>query len=362
MNTPGPAPVEKHISGDHVLKTPIWIVVIRVFQFLISLIVVGLAGSLMHDAYLDEHGLAVATSIITWVIVIYILVTEKVRSCHQAYHIIAVMVLDGFMVILWLATFAAVAAKRAQFVVDVSVSNCYDDGSLLDSKTCFKKRAVILFKSGQAMMSAEAGLGALVWVLFVVTFVWTIVQFVRGRKEGRFPISSGTSTTKPTAATVEGYQMEPKPVDPNQQQQQQAQYPVQHQTGMMQNQVPQGQYPQQGHYPQEQYPQGQYPQGQYPQQAVSPNSAQGPYSPPAPGYPQDQQMYNQYPQHQPYPQQQQQYQPPSSPSPITHTSESVTMPSQSPPPQELAPQPYPVAPQEMPSTNYQAPPHHQQHQ
>jgi hypothetical protein len=73
------------------------------------------------------------------------------------------MVLDGFMVILWLATFAAVAAKRAQFVVDVSVSNCYDDGSLLDSKTCFKKRAVILFKSGQAMMSAEAGLGALVW-------------------------------------------------------------------------------------------------------------------------------------------------------------------------------------------------------
>lgn len=61
MNAPAPAPVEKHVSGDHVLKTPIWIVVIRVFQFLISLIVTGLAGSLMHDAYLDEHGLAVAT-------------------------------------------------------------------------------------------------------------------------------------------------------------------------------------------------------------------------------------------------------------------------------------------------------------
>lgn len=67
------------------------------------------------------------------------------------------------MVILWLATFAAVAAKRARFIVDVSVSSCSDNGSLIDSKTCSRKRGVLLFKSGMAMMSAIAGLGALVW-------------------------------------------------------------------------------------------------------------------------------------------------------------------------------------------------------
>jgi hypothetical protein len=48
------------------------------------------------------------------------------------------------------------------------VSNCFDDGGLIDSKTCFRKRSllkrgVILFESGLAMMSAMAGLGALVW-------------------------------------------------------------------------------------------------------------------------------------------------------------------------------------------------------
>jgi hypothetical protein len=56
MNTPA----EKSYSDDHVLKTPIWITVIRGFQFLVSLIIVGLAGRLMHDAYLDEQGLALA--------------------------------------------------------------------------------------------------------------------------------------------------------------------------------------------------------------------------------------------------------------------------------------------------------------
>lgn len=49
-------------SGDagHVLKTPIWILVVRGFQFLFSLIIVGLVGTLIHDAYLDEEGLALA--------------------------------------------------------------------------------------------------------------------------------------------------------------------------------------------------------------------------------------------------------------------------------------------------------------
>lgn len=48
-------------STSHVLQTPIWMVIIRGFQFLLSLIIVGLAGRLMHDLYLDEFGLSVAT-------------------------------------------------------------------------------------------------------------------------------------------------------------------------------------------------------------------------------------------------------------------------------------------------------------
>lgn len=93
----------------------------------------------------------------------YAILSEKLPALHHAYHVVAVIVLDGVMMILWLATFAAVAAKRAKFVFNVRVDGCFDDGSLFNSKTCFKKRDVILFKSGGDMLSAIAGLGALVW-------------------------------------------------------------------------------------------------------------------------------------------------------------------------------------------------------
>lgn len=107
-------------------------------------------------------------AIITWIVSLYAIFSEKLPTLNQFYHVVAVIVLDGVMMILWLATFAAVAAKRAQFRFDVSVEGCFDDGSLFNSKTCYKKRDinkrdVILFKSGGDMLSAIAGLGALVW-------------------------------------------------------------------------------------------------------------------------------------------------------------------------------------------------------
>lgn len=68
------------------------------------------------------------------------------------------------MMVLWLATFAAAAARRSKYTVSVVTDGCVDDGSLLDSTTCnVVKRGVILFKSGLAMLAAIAGLGALVW-------------------------------------------------------------------------------------------------------------------------------------------------------------------------------------------------------
>ena len=71
------------------------------------------------------------------------------------------------MLVMWLASWAAVAAKRAQFRIPTSVSQCFDNGSLLNSKTCMRRRAIerrdVLFKKGEAEMSAAAGIGALVW-------------------------------------------------------------------------------------------------------------------------------------------------------------------------------------------------------
>jgi hypothetical protein len=44
----------------HVLVTPLWVFVVRIFQILVSLAILGLAADLAHDAYLDEEGLALA--------------------------------------------------------------------------------------------------------------------------------------------------------------------------------------------------------------------------------------------------------------------------------------------------------------
>lgn len=44
-----------------VLRTPIWITLIRCLQFLLSLVVVGLAARVIHDVFIDELGLSVAT-------------------------------------------------------------------------------------------------------------------------------------------------------------------------------------------------------------------------------------------------------------------------------------------------------------
>ncbi|KAK2595642.1 hypothetical protein QQS21_006613 [Conoideocrella luteorostrata] len=268
-------------TTSHVLDTPIWITIIRGFQFLLSLVILGLAARLMHDLYLDEFGLSVATAILTWVILFYLFFTEKIPAWQVAYHTLAALVLEAFLVIMWLATFAAVAARRASFSIPATVSGCFDDGSAINSKTCVRRRALekraYLFKSGQAMMSAIAGLGALVWLLFIATFVYTLVMFLRGRKEGRFPIGGGSSTGN-------AYQMEPK---------------TEQAAPMMHQQQPPQQYQQQQqqqHYQQPIQPQ---PTGEYQPTPLSQNppqngfqTAQSPYQQQTAYQPHDQQAYN----------------------------------------------------------------------
>ncbi|UNI23052.1 hypothetical protein JDV02_008895 [Purpureocillium takamizusanense] len=301
--------------SEHVLKTPAWVFAVRIAQVLGSLIVLGLSASIIHDLYLDELGLAIAVSIITWIVVAYALSTEKVSAWHVGYHVLAVVVLDGFMLVMWLAAWAAVAARRATFRIPTSVSECFDNGDLVNSKSCMRKRDIfrrdILFKKGQAQMSAAAGIGALVWLLFIVTFVWTMVNFLRGRKDGRFPIGAPSSAGAGGSAEPK---VEQQPMVPQQ--------PVQP--------MPQPQATQ----PQQQPPYGQYPPAQSPYQQQPPYSPPQTQSPPPP----EQQYAQPYPQ--PYPQQQQpppqpypQQQQPPYQQPELH-GQNYVPPAASPPPQQ----------------------------
>lgn len=51
-----------HTEGvGHVLKTPIWVTIVRGLIVLISFVILALSGVLIHGAYIDEFGLNVAT-------------------------------------------------------------------------------------------------------------------------------------------------------------------------------------------------------------------------------------------------------------------------------------------------------------
>jgi hypothetical protein len=92
-----------------------------------------------------------------------------VKSARGAYNIWAILALDLFMAVFWLASLGANAALRATFVTPVNIEACFDDGSLTSSTTCItskrslEKRAAVASPLGLALMSAIAGVSALEW-------------------------------------------------------------------------------------------------------------------------------------------------------------------------------------------------------
>ncbi|KAK2018511.1 hypothetical protein LZ32DRAFT_329167 [Colletotrichum eremochloae] len=308
------APQASTSTPPPMIVTPTWMVVIRGIQFFLAIVILGLSAAIIHWVYLDELGLAVAISLFTWIIVLYAVLTEKLPSARGLYHAYAVLALDLFLVILWLATMGACAARRAAFVVPVTAS-CSSDGSAVNSGHCtIYKRYVVMSNGALAMFAAIAGLSALQFVLFLVTFVWAVVQFARWRKLNAPAAQAGASqgeiqmeSKQPFMTQQPAYQ-QPQNGHVQQQQQQQQFYPPQ----QYQQQPPQ-QYQEMPGQPQPQQQQqyqempGQPQQQQYPPQTTSP----------APTYvqqpPHDYQQYQQ--QQQQYPAQPYAPSPSSSPAP-----------------------------------------------
>jgi hypothetical protein len=47
-------------DGSTIIPTPKWVLVVRIFQFILSLLVVIMAGWFIHSLYLDALGFAIA--------------------------------------------------------------------------------------------------------------------------------------------------------------------------------------------------------------------------------------------------------------------------------------------------------------
>ncbi|KAK1991849.1 hypothetical protein LX36DRAFT_550736, partial [Colletotrichum falcatum] len=276
------------------IVTPAWMAAIRGIQFFLAVVILGLSAAIIHWVYLDELGLAVAISLFTWIIVAYAVLTEKLPSIRKLYHAYAVLALDLFLVILWLATMGACAARRATFTVPVNAS-CTSDGSAFNSGSCsvFKRAIIVMGQGALAMFAAIAGLSALQFVFFLVTFVWSVVQFARSRKlsapaaqaaasQGEVQMESKQPFIMQQAAYQQPQNGQQQQHHQQQQQQQQQQqfYPPQHyqpqppqqyQEMSGQQQPPQQYQEMPGQQPQPYHEMpGQQQQPQYPQQTTSP--------------------------------------------------------------------------------------------
>ncbi|OAQ97091.1 hypothetical protein LLEC1_07436 [Akanthomyces lecanii] len=251
------------VNTHKTLVTPMWVFGVRIAQVVLSIVVLGMAAAWSDYALFDAPSLAIAAAVFTWVIVAYILLTEKLHAANLLYSIYAVIVLDAFMIIIWLSTWALNAARRAA-LGDVGRGGgrgstvCYN-GICYDYKKRSIERRAMSWSTLSGLLAGVAALGAVVWVLFIVTFVWTVMQFLHGRKDGRFTLGSSSTVTA-------GHNMEEQKV-----QGQQTQQPQQHAQPEHAGQQPQFVQPEYNGHPQQQaYP-------QYPQQ---PAEAQPQYQQP----------------------------------------------------------------------------------
>ncbi|KAK3315804.1 hypothetical protein B0H66DRAFT_271569 [Apodospora peruviana] len=295
-------------SDEHwVVVTPVWHVVVRGFQAFFGLVILAMAGYLIHGLALDANAFALVCGLFTWIVVGYALITEKVAGARKGYNIWAILSLDLFMAILWLASMGANAALRASFTETVQVTDCFDDGSTVSAHHCtIAKRAAVAGKVGLAVMSAIAGLSALNWLLFIATLVFNGHTFRMYYEANKTPKTTDNATVEmkaqQTPMLVPQQQQQPAeaptyPQYADQQQQYQSQVPQQQAYGVPSpspspapvynyTQQPQQQYHEAPGQQPQQYPATGYPvqNHAYQQQQISPAStpAHGqPYYPPA---------------------------------------------------------------------------------
>ncbi|KXJ94623.1 hypothetical protein Micbo1qcDRAFT_221130 [Microdochium bolleyi] len=196
--------------GSELIPTPIWIMIVRIFQITLSLIVLGLCGAFMKFLYSEALGFAVICCIFTWVISGYNLIAEKIPACHKAYNTYATLALDLFMVIFWLAAMGALAAYRAVFNTNVNAS-CADNATCQFNKrgrggTVPSNGIIMASRDSLQWLSAAAGMSALIMILYVVSFAyvchfWRITRVRSSSSEEQEKFTAEMNTGLPPQQT-----------------------------------------------------------------------------------------------------------------------------------------------------------------
>ncbi|KAI0115722.1 hypothetical protein GGR51DRAFT_555599 [Nemania sp. FL0031] len=215
-------------KGETLIPTPRWFIGLRAVQIIVALIVVALSGVLIHGYYADSLGVAVASAVFTWIIALYAILTEHSAACRSGYNTWAILSLDFFMMVLWLASLGANAAFRASFVTPVD-AECYDDGSAVNAGHCvIYKRAAVANATGRSLISAVAGVSAIMLILHLITFAyvahWFRLEWAKYSSSDAEKATGVAAPVDPTQAYV-AQQQQQQPQWAQQQQHQPTTYP-----------------------------------------------------------------------------------------------------------------------------------------
>jgi hypothetical protein len=191
------------MSDQHYVRQPKFLTYIRYAQVALSFIILALTSFAITvvpggNAF-GTFGFNVFCTLYTFIAVAYILVTPA--RAVQLYNCWAALVLEIFGVIFWLCGFATMASWASVMVYITSPmsvftrdakkksggSGGYSDtsdsvyGDSIDTITANAQAAVERYVAGWRCAAAAGGLGAIVWVLFMITLITFSVHLHRHR-------------------------------------------------------------------------------------------------------------------------------------------------------------------------------------
>ncbi|KUJ14932.1 uncharacterized protein LY89DRAFT_735988 [Mollisia scopiformis] len=183
---------------SHIPALPFWVALIRIAQFilaLITLILAGYASGVFGAGYFPGYGMTFFTFAWTVLFLLYIFVTPL--WFPQVYLYWAHLGFEIATVIFWLVTFALLAQEAA-------VWNAFStaDAELNTALSEAGSNAIVFPHWDQAIKAtkAAAGIGALTWLLFIVTLV--VFSFLL-HKHRVANGSTGFGISRPAAAPTD---------------------------------------------------------------------------------------------------------------------------------------------------------------
>ncbi|KAI6381332.1 hypothetical protein MCOR25_001264 [Pyricularia grisea] len=155
----------------HVPATPMWIAIIRVVQLALALLILILSAVAANKFGVAWSSLALTWFTFAWTLLHIGWLAISILIVPLIYNIWGQLAVEILSVIFWLASWAALAADAA---------------AIGDYESAYTGRGRLGlsndFKTGSSCIKASAALGALQWVLFVVTLVFFVMALIRFQK------------------------------------------------------------------------------------------------------------------------------------------------------------------------------------